>query len=334
MKSIVARIFLPFMLLSLPLFLQGQPPCTEFIEAEGSTILCPGDTACLRVTAHCCGDYFWREISSNTVLATNTDLKVTQPGIYVAVLASGCGETEVFVWDEAFIHTLSDWVHPICPGNSAWFSFPIRDFELRWDDGFVGNSRVFTEPGDYRYSVDTDCGLIEAMLTVEAHPLPDFGLRPDYEICPGELLLLAPNTLDLQEFFWLDGTIGESRTVTEAGTYDFRMRTQENCLVFGNVVVEYSPNCRCEVIVPNVVTPNDDGFNDRFRPQINCQISEWRLRVFDRWGRMRFTTENPDAAWHPEGVPDGVYYWTLEFRGQQAADRKFERRAGNLTVIR
>ena len=59
---------------------------------------------------------------------------------------------------------------------------------------------------------------------------------------------------------------------------------------------------------PNIITPNNDGLNDTFRPLLT--LAPVRLRVFSRWGRLVFEQENYRGEWGP-GTAPGLYYYRL-----------------------
>ena len=53
---------------------------------------------------------------------------------------------------------------------------------------------------------------------------------------------------------------------------------------------------------PNIFTPNDDGINDVFEPQLlNIDMNSYTLFIFDRWGNTIFETNNYNQGW------DGKY---------------------------
>ena len=71
----------------------------------------------------------------------------------------------------------------------------------------------------------------------------------------------------------------------------------------------------CQVSVPNVITPNGDGFNDAFVPQLEGDFVSLEMEIFDRWGRLVFTqTGTEELSWDADGLPDGVYYCAIEYR--------------------
>lgn len=67
--------------------------------------------------------------------------------------------------------------------------------------------------------------------------------------------------------------------------------------------------------LPNIFTPNGDGRNDLFGPFPYRGVDRIDLQVFNRWGRMVFTTSDPDIDWKgtyldtTSPLPDGVYYY-------------------------
>lgn len=63
---------------------------------------------------------------------------------------------------------------------------------------------------------------------------------------------------------------------------------------------------------PNVFTPNEDEFNDRFfieeLPPDNCDATFVEIKIFNRWGREVFASANRDFTWDGEGASSGMYY--------------------------
>jgi gliding motility-associated-like protein len=72
--------------------------------------------------------------------------------------------------------------------------------------------------------------------------------------------------------------------------------------------------------MPNVFTPNDDGFNDRFVPLLNYHIARWKLIIYNRWGQMIYETTNPENGWDGGEHTPGVYYWSALYTGVNSRD--------------
>jgi gliding motility-associated-like protein len=77
------------------------------------------------------------------------------------------------------------------------------------------------------------------------------------------------------------------------------------------VCVDNCPNYQ----LPNTFTPNGDGQNDLFTPYPYCFIDKVDFKVFNRWGVLVFSTNNPDINWdgtnlNGQKLPDATYYYT------------------------
>jgi gliding motility-associated-like protein len=70
--------------------------------------------------------------------------------------------------------------------------------------------------------------------------------------------------------------------------------------------------------LPNVFTPNRDLTNDLLIPFPYSGVQSIDLQIFNRWGNLVFTTQDPDINWDGtiertnQPVPDGVYYYVCE----------------------
>ncbi|MCF8276812.1 MAG: gliding motility-associated C-terminal domain-containing protein [Flavobacteriales bacterium] len=59
--------------------------------------------------------------------------------------------------------------------------------------------------------------------------------------------------------------------------------------------------------IPSGFTPDDDGLNDTWGPSgQNFQYASYNVKIFDRWGKLIWQTDNPDKFW------DGTYQSSLK----------------------
>lgn len=75
------------------------------------------------------------------------------------------------------------------------------------------------------------------------------------------------------------------------------------------------------LFVPNAFTPDGDGINDLFIPQIsNISNEGYLLQVYNRWGHLVFETHDYttgwDGAFHGKPSPPGTYTWIIQFKNQ------------------
>ncbi|MDZ4750621.1 MAG: gliding motility-associated C-terminal domain-containing protein [Flavobacteriales bacterium] len=88
--------------------------------------------------------------------------------------------------------------------------------------------------------------------------------------------------------------------------------------------------------LPNVFTPNTDGKNNTFKPLESGQLRNYKLIVYDRWGKEIFSTEDPTRGWtgKNEGGDDmaeGTYYYVVQATGFDG--EKYDK-SGHVTLLR
>ena len=67
--------------------------------------------------------------------------------------------------------------------------------------------------------------------------------------------------------------------------------------------------------LPNTFTPNGDGANDLFTPRVNRFIASIDMEVYNKWGQIVFSTDDPAINWDGTNtggkeLADGSYYYT------------------------
>ena len=66
--------------------------------------------------------------------------------------------------------------------------------------------------------------------------------------------------------------------------------------------------------IPNFVSPNGDGKNDRFVVRTDHRV---KLRIFNRLGRLEYSNDAYQDEWPEEGHSIGVYYYEITFFDQK-----------------
>jgi gliding motility-associated-like protein len=92
--------------------------------------------------------------------------------------------------------------------------------------------------------------------------------------------------------------------------------------------------------LPNVFTPNGDGFNDVFKPFPYSFVEKVDMKIYNRWGSLVYETEDPDINWDGKNLlsgedsSDGVYFYVcqvFEWRLEGLVARELR---GSVTIIR
>lgn len=63
--------------------------------------------------------------------------------------------------------------------------------------------------------------------------------------------------------------------------------------------------------IPNVITPNGDGFNDNFIIKGNEGSGQWSLNIHNRWGKTIFDTDNYKNDWNAPETKESTYFYEL-----------------------
>ncbi|MCW3467174.1 DUF7927 domain-containing protein [Chitinophaga nivalis] len=72
-----------------------------------------------------------------------------------------------------------------------------------------------------------------------------------------------------------------------------------------------------DLFIPNVITPNGDGKNDRFViPGLNKYPGS-SLFIYNRWGNMVYQSKNYDNKWDGHELNEGTYYYILKLNTPQ-----------------
>lgn len=94
----------------------------------------------------------------------------------------------------------------------------------------------------------------------------------------------------------------------------------------------------CTVFIPNVISPNDDGINDEFSfgYAASCEVTDFRVALFDRWGSELYSSTDPSFKWtgefKGEQLPPGVFVYIAEIYFKDASAPVLRR--GDVTMIR
>lgn len=245
-------------------------------------------------------------------------------------------------------------------------SSPLEGFITSWQMGdgtiFGTQNATHTYPGPGEYTVTLTmsedlCGNSgQFQLPIELLPPPP--VEPYFELLQGDLCeSLNVVTINgssggpsgLLSFVWDlgDGTVVEDTNAFHSyftpGVYTITLTATDTLCgdqASYTVDVELEPPVVIEELltVPNVFTPNGDGKNDTFfpLPETGGRVD---LKVFNRWGRIVYESTSGFKPWNGNArpgdkVPDGVYYYLLEYDIPCAGTSYSGRREGHVQLLR
>jgi gliding motility-associated-like protein len=83
----------------------------------------------------------------------------------------------------------------------------------------------------------------------------------------------------------------------------------------------------CDIVIPNIITPNGDGANEAFKIKNLEYHPNTSLSIFDRWGRKVYDSSNYNNDWRGDGMNDGTFFYILDVPD----DKKY---SGYLTIFK
>lgn len=73
--------------------------------------------------------------------------------------------------------------------------------------------------------------------------------------------------------------------------------------------------------VPNVFTPNGDGYNDEFKVQYRS-LREYHIWIYNRWGHLVYESTDPSKGWDgrigSRPAAEGAYFYVIRALGNNA----------------
>lgn len=300
------------------------------------------------VRFHHCGSapdssrYTYAWMPSNGILhphLQNTDAVLSGNTNYYVIVTdtvSGCLDTS-FVTVHAYTTALSMNAGPdvtICPGTPA-ILHATGATQYAWSPptalSSLNTATTTATPGatiTYTVTGTSTCatGYDTVRVTVPVVPPLTIIAGSDQEIC-----LPLPYTLSATSSggFWnttyswtlLSGafidpiinphTTNASVTPSIAGTNIYMIAIVDSC---GNSVSDtltVAVLSDCDLEIPNVFTPNEDGKNDYF--EVNAKyFNSYSIVIYNRWGKKVFESDNVTQSWDGKNVEDGVYYYIIK----------------------
>lgn len=237
--------------------------------------------------------------------------------------------------------SLVQMTEPTCAGNSdgsitVEASGGLSPYGFEWTGSETTTSSL-TGLGKGNYSVTvTDQNSCSSALELElgepgllvVEMLVTNAFCPDFSDGSVELVITGGN-----EPYSISWKSGENLVLLDQlppGTYEVDVFDDNNCTSNGTATVGYDHDF-C-FTVPEIITPNNDGWNDEWRIEGLEVYPEVTLEIFDRTGRRVFYSEGHEEYFkgmlNGKELPMESYHYVIDLHNGT------ERIIGNITIIR
>lgn len=272
-------------------------------------------------------------VAAGFVFTPTLALVGTQQLRYTALAPAACGGSSSSVVVPIVVLSAPTVVLPpdtvLCPGSSQAFRLRASPAGGTWAGPGLSADNLFTPPAlpgtsvlTYTVNPGTACPVVATRrITLLALPVlapalvpgvcvpsavapvvvhfrqPAAGIPPDAVLTWdfGDASPAATG-LDVMHTYLAEGTFRPRATLR------FNQGRCEQVAALPAVVV-------AKMFIPNAFTPNADGHNDFFEPQLGgCPP---RLQVFSRWGQPVYESPAYHNDWNGTGLAPGIYYYLL-----------------------
>jgi gliding motility-associated-like protein len=191
--------------------------------------------------------------------------------------------------------------------------------------------------GNYTISVQdaNSCSVNVALVLAEPAAIAIASEAKD-ATCPdepdGSITLTITGGIPPYNVIWSDGVPGATRTNIKDGTYSAIVTDVNGCAASIDVVVGVVGTESC-LKVQDIITPNNDGYNDTWKIRNIDLFPNAEVFVYTRWGKLVFNTKNIsgnewDGTYKGKLLPTDSYTYILRLNNGD------EDKSGVVSIIR
>jgi gliding motility-associated-like protein len=303
------------------------------VNLGNDTVICKGSVIYLDAGNNPSSTFQW-----NTGAPTQT-VPVNVSGIYVVSVSNTHGTKVCTTTDTVTVLVIE--IPDVYLGNDTCRTTPFTldagnpGSFYTWSTGDTTQNVLISMSGTYTVTVNMYPGSMcfksdEIEVLIIPDPIVDLG--SDFELCKHMSKKLSVQQLagtGPYKYLWQPSGFSQPYFVVDnmpAGEALIKV-TVEGCSPFSDSVTVTIINC--DINLPNIITPNGDGFNDKLIINNLEYYPNSSIVVFNRWGKRVFESNNYQNDWDADGYADGVYYYVLKLK--DGNDSEFN---SSLTIMR
>lgn len=257
--------------------------------------------------------------------STQSSITISSGGNYYVIATNSCGNDTAFTtitMDSLPQVTANNAV--VCQGDSVQLSASGANTYL-WSTQETSQSIYVSNAGQYFVIGSNSCGNDTAFVAVQLSTI-NASFTADSLTGTAPLTVNFTNTtVSAVSQVWSFGNSASStvnspqHTFNDAGEYwvTLLVTNSDACFDTAMILITVTED-ESFLSMPNVFTPNGDGFNDVFKAT-SLGIETFSCVIFDRWGLQTFAFEGVTGTW--DGLQssgelvDGTYFYIVKAKG-------------------
>ena len=242
------------------------------------------------------------------------------------------------------LNVSSNSTNPICYNDSTGeISISVQggtpDYSYYWSNGETNQNLNEISAGTYSVTVSDNNSCTETLSITLTNP--DFISIVDsiyYEDFLGNILLNVSGGTPDYTYLWSNGETNNIIEGLSSGYYSVTITDANGCVYADDDGLLFKIDV--PLFIPSVITPNDDGKNDRFRITNIGAFEQVDIKIFSRWGNLLFsysgtgkgyedTSKQWDGSINNKELPFGSYVYLIELNND-----KNNTYSGSVTIVR
>lgn len=292
------------------------------LSITGNNSICLGQSTTLTASGSPT-TYTWNTGSTNTSINVSPSATTNYT---VGSIAASCSNTAVYTVSVTPPPTLTVTGTPYCAGQTTTVTATGAN-SYTWSTGSTTNSVVVSPLGNTTYTVIgtsipsctsstvfTPSLITTAPQIINTSPvifcldsIKAITVRIDGGNQPYTVSWIIPGG-GIVPFDTTNYTFYFTQSSSpSAGSYTIVVTDQ--CLYSDTLAIDIN-SVDCNILAPNVVTPNGDGVNDYFKINGLNNFPGSSLNVYNRWGNELYKNDDYKNDWSPD-VTDGTYFYIV-----------------------
>ncbi len=164
-----------------------------------------------------------------------------------------------------------------------------------------------------------------AFVSVDVFPIPEPVVADPNPICvtygPWQPVKGTPSGGTIESYYVDDQGVFQP-DYWGGGVYDFTYFVADSfgCTGSDSYALEvFEEDCFCTFFLPSAFSPNADGLNEEFGPKWECDLIDYHMEIWNRWGHLVFETTDPNEKWDGSfngGIPkEDMYLFKVSYTG-------------------
>ncbi len=220
------------------------------------------------------------------------------------------------------VPNLNDQNFEICPDSQILLDAGITNLQYSWSTGENTQSIYVDFPGTYTVEVKNNAGC-SAIKTIVVEAVPQVGIEDI--ISDNEMVTIIP-AYEGDFLYSLDGSNFQTSNIFSSvagGIYTAYIKDLQSC----NLETRVFPH----IVIPRYISPNNDGYHDRFEVKGLEYFEASEIIIFDRYGKFIAGGRGADFSWdgkyEEKVLPAGDYWYKIKISG-------YPDETGHFSIIR